>query len=155
MQASEFNQYFDHFPFLKKHFVGIFAIDTLPKSLKFRKFCICNTDVSSGSGKHWFSLLRNSKTSVECFDSLGINAEKKLLLEKYCNFTGISELIYNETQFQDDESTTCGLFVLYFIFERMHNLDMSFHELLQEIFESENTLLNEEKVTQFCSSLNS
>lgn len=154
MQGSEFIQYFESFPNLKKQFAGIFAIDTLPKTLKFRKFCICNTDVSNGSGKHWFSFLRNSKSSIECFDSLGVTAEKKLLLEKYCHFVGISDIIYNETQFQDDNSDTCGLFTLYFIFERMHNLDMSFHDVLEDIFESEHKLINEEKVQQFCNHLN-
>ena len=153
MQALEFDQYFKQYPFLKKQFIGIFAIDNLPKSIKFRKFCICNTDLSSGKGKHWFVLLRNSKTTLECFDSLGVNLEKRLLLENHCNFKGILELIYNETQFQENDTDTCGLFALYFIFERMHNLDLSFHDLLNELFDAENLLFNERKVTEFCATL--
>ena len=77
MQGSEFVEYFEKNPILKKQFKGVFAIDTLPKSLKYRNFCICNTDKSSGNGFHWFCFLRSSKETIECFDSLGINKEKK------------------------------------------------------------------------------
>ena len=153
MHAVEFNQYFENFPFLKNQFVGIFAIDTLPKTLKIKKFCICNTDLSSGEGKHWFVLLRSTKKTIECFDSLGITIQKRQILEKFCKFRGVSELLYNETQFQKDDSDTCGLFALYFIFERMHNLDMSFDNLLEEIFEVENKQQNENSITQFCQNL--
>ena len=153
MQATEFSKYFQNYPLLNRQFAGVFAIDTLPKSLKLRKFCICNTDVSSGIGKHWFVLLRSSKTTLECFDSLGITAEKTLVLKKYCELKGISEIVYNETQFQDNLSNTCGLFVIYFIFERMHNLDMTFPDLLEEIFDGENLTINEENTRTFCDNL--
>ena len=153
MQAVEFDQYFNYYPFLKNQFVGVFAIDKLPKSLKIKKFCICNTDFSSGTGKHWFVLIRTSKNIVECFDSLGVSSEKRLLIEKYCHFRGISELLYNETQFQQSDTNTCGLFCLYYIFERMHNLDLSFNELLEEIFDGQNKVLNETSVNEFCREL--
>ena len=58
MQTSDFDKYFTTFPYLKKHFKGVFAINTLPKSLKFREFCIVNTDLSSGHGIHWFLILK-------------------------------------------------------------------------------------------------
>ena len=153
MQGFEFLEFFDYFPFLKKHFKGVFAIDTLPKKLKYREFCICNTDSSEGTGIHWFCLLRNSKKSVECFDSLGISTEKKNILISQCKFYGIDELEFNETQFQKNDSDTCGHFVIYFLFERMHNLDLSFDTLLSEIFESEDTNLNENRVKLFCDNL--
>ena len=153
MQAIEFDEYFKNYPFLKKQFAGVFAIDNLPKTLKIKKFCICNTDYSTGSGKHWFALIRTTKKSVECFDSLGITSEKRLLIEKYCNFRGISELLYNETSFQEDDTSTCGLFCIYYIFERMHNLDLSFDELLEEIFDGQNKVLNETSVNEFCQKL--
>jgi hypothetical protein len=61
MQSSDFEKYFDTFPQLKKHFKGIFSINTLPKSLKFRDFLICNTDISTGPGIHWFFILKINK----------------------------------------------------------------------------------------------
>jgi hypothetical protein len=38
------------------------------------------------------------------------------------------------------------------VFERMHNLDLSLEELLEDIFE-ETPSINEEKVKQFCENL--
>ena len=153
MQGFELNEFFNQYPILQKHYQGIFAINTLPKILKFRHFLICNTDQSSGSGEHWFCFLRNSKSSIECFDSLGINAEKKAILQENCKFRGIKSIEFNESQFQSNSSDSCGLFTLYFIFERMHNLDLTFNELLEEIFEPENFEKNEEKVVIFCDKL--
>ena len=95
MQGFEFHEYLNAFPVLKKHFKGIFSIDTLPKVLKFRQFLICNTDIKTGAGLHWFVLIRNSKYGIECFDSLGISSYKKDQLTKYCKFRGIEELEFN------------------------------------------------------------
>ena len=150
MQGFEFHQYIDAFPMLKKHFKGIVSIDTLPRYLKLREFLICNTDLSSGSGQHWFILLKNTPTSLECFDSLGISTEKKALFEKYCKFRGIEELEFNETSFQPLNSNSCGLYALYYIIQRLHNLDLSFQEILEEIFDDKNKEKNEQIVQEFC-----
>jgi hypothetical protein len=149
MQASEFEQYFNKFPHLKKHFVGVFAIDTLPKTLKYRYFCISNTDLSSEPGQHWICFLRNSNYEIECFDSLGINSEKREKLLKFCSFKRMRQLKFNENIFQCKDSSTCGLFVIYFLIERMHNLDLTFNQVLEEIFENSDTQ-NELKVEEFC-----
>ena len=61
----------------------------------------------------------------------------------------MKKLIYNEGSFQDANSDTCGKFVLYFAIERMHNLDLTFEEFLEDLFEI-NNLKNEEKVKKFC-----
>ena len=153
MQGFELSEFLTNLPNLKKHYRGIFSIDTLPKIIKLRQFLICNTDFSSGNGLHWFCLVRTSKVTVECFDSLGITPSKKAILENYCHFRGIKELQFNETPFQSEDSTSCGLFTLYFIIHRMHNLDLSFNELLEEILIADNTEKNELLVRQFCESV--
>ena len=153
MQGFEFQQYFDKFPNLRKHFRGIFAIDTIPTILKDREFCICNTDKSSGNGIHWFCFLRNSKLTIECFDSLGIDTEKKSILQSKCKFKNINCIHFNETVFQNSKSSSCGLFTIYFIIERMHNLDLSFDEILEDIFDEEDLETNENKVKKFCDNI--
>ena len=153
MQGFEINNIFDSFPELKKHYKGIFAVDTIPNQLKFRHFCICNTDKSSGIGIHWFCFLRNSNNTVECFDSLGVTEEKKDILRNICKFKGVSEIEFNETQFQANDSDSCGFFTIYFILERMHNLDLTFETLLEEIFVGDNYEINETKVKNFMSKL--
>ena len=82
------------------------------------------------------------------FDSLGVDSEKKLMVENFCKFS-TKEIIFNVSAFQDLESDTCGKFELYFAIERMHNLDLSFEEILHDLFETDK-FRNEEKVQNFC-----
>ena len=89
---------------------------------------------------------------MEFFDSLGVSESKINNLKLYCKFKGIKKIEYNETSFQSDNSESCGLFVLFFIFQRMFNLDLTFDEILEEIFEI-NKNVNEETVVNFCESL--
>jgi hypothetical protein len=117
MQGVEFSKYFEKFPALQKCFNGVYSIDTLPKQFKYRTFCICNTDTHDGLGKHWICFIKSEKSSIECFDSLGISSEKKELLIKYCQFKG-KNLYFNYNQFQKSDSVTCGLFCVYFIIQR-------------------------------------
>ena len=149
MTATELHQFFELLPNLKKFFIGIYSIDTCPKKIPLNHFLICNTDISSGSGLHWFTLFRFSREDLECFDSLGVN-EEKLELLKSLKFNGVSNLIFNVTQIQGNESTSCGQFCLYFLVERLSNLDFSFHELLNEIFFND-VKKNEEEVQKFLS----
>ena len=88
MISSEFAEKLSHFPNLKKKFGGIFSADTLPIKLKPKSFIICNTDVEKGPGKHWYCVVKLNTSVLECFDSLGIDSEKKLfhILSKYIFF---------------------------------------------------------------------
>ena len=56
------------------------------------------------------------------------------MLEKYCKIRGITEIIYNETQFQLSTTNTCGKFVIYFLIQKSYNKDLNFNELLEDIF---------------------
>jgi hypothetical protein len=123
MQGVEFDQYFEKFPALKKCFTGVYSIDTLPKHLKYRTFCISNTDTHDGFGKHWICFLKAEKSSLECFDSLGISSEKKDLLVKYCRFKA-KALHFNYNQFQKSDSISCGLFCIYFIIQRSESCNI-------------------------------
>lgn len=135
MQGFEITEYFENLPYLKKHFLGVFSINTLPKRFKKNSFLICNTDTSNGVGKHWICFSKTSSNCIECFDSLGINELKKNLLNTYCDFKNVLKIEFNETQFQDNNSSTCGLFAIYFAIQRFHNLELEFDELLEEIFD--------------------
>lgn len=136
----------------KDFFDGIFARDNVPKQLKDRHFIILNTDIQSGPGKHWYTVLKINGV-VECFDSLGIDDEKKKFLVENFNFRGAKYLDINRTQVQPSSSILCGEYVLYFLFERYTNLDMTFDDLLNEIF-SNNLRENDVYVNNFISSFN-
>lgn len=133
---------------INKFFLGVFSINTLPENFPSKHFLICNYDLSNNPGSHWFCLLKSANKKLECFDSLGLNDEKKKLLQKYCSKWKILTLKYNETPIQNKLTTTCGKFVLYFAIQRMHNLDLSFSNLINEIF-NENSLQNEQIVGNF------
>jgi hypothetical protein len=117
MQGSEFEQYFKFFPNLKRKFKGIFSIDTIPKSLALRQFCIINTDLSINSGRHWFVMFKISKSCLEVFDSLGIDSEKEISLKNYCKMK-INHLNVNLSKFQSNDSVNCGLFCVFYIIHR-------------------------------------
>ena len=65
---------------------------------------------------------------------------------------GIKELLFNTSRVQDISTSTCGEFVLYFLFQRMHNLDLDYETLLNEIFCSD-PAVNERKVKKYFNSI--
>ena len=135
MESSDFVSYLSKFPSVLKLFDGVYSFDKIPTKLPVNHFIICNTDISTGSGKHWFCIYRFNQQLIECFDSLGVNTDlKKNQLIKACNFQGALKLIVNNTQIQSGVSDTCGQFCLMFIIERLHNPDLNFDELLNESF---------------------
>lgn len=147
MISTDIAEFFNNYPHLKRYFLGIFNVDTIRRNIPVNNFLICNTDSSSGPGQHWFVLFRYSVSELECFDSLGVGDDRQTFLRSV-KFRGIRELHYNQSPVQLPTSTTCGHFCLFFIFERLHNLDFEFSEFLNELF-TENLDQNELIVSEF------
>jgi len=148
MLSTEFFKIFESFPNFKASFLGCFSADNLPKKIKTNCFCIINTDISTGAGIHWYVIFRYSYRTLELFDSLGVDESKKDFIKQNLKISGVKEVEYNSTQFQKNDTDTCGHFVIYFIVNRLYNLDHSFHDLLEEIF-NKNLDINEEEVKNF------
>lgn len=150
MQGSELTTIIKRYPSVLKHFVGVFSINTVP-SLRVGDFAIFNQDLAENKGFHWLAVIRPKKNVVECFDSLGLNHEKQTLIKNYLVFDSfVTTVKYNETQFQPSESSNCGLYAVYFVINRVMNLDLSFTKFLNLYFNL-NTLANEKKVIGFFS----
>ena len=147
MISTDIAEFFNNYPHLKRYFLGIFNVDTIRRNIPVNNFLICNTDSSSGPGQHWFVLFRYSVSELECFDSLGVGDDRQTFLRSV-KFRGIRELHYNQSPVQLPTSTTCGHFCLFFIFQRLHNLDFEFSEFLNELF-TENLDQNELIVSEF------
>ncbi len=64
----------------------------------------------------------------------------------------MKKIEFNESRFQKSDTSSCGLFVIYFLFERMHNLDLSFEDIIEDIFDEDQSV-NEEKVKKFCNDI--
>lgn len=135
MQASDLLNIIAKFPSISDNFVGIFSINNVPKRVANNHFLIVNTEESSKPGKHWFCFIKRETKKYELFDSLGIDQTKLNVIEEFKIFPPKSIVKFNENEVQDSQSITCGLFVLYFLVNRMHNLDMSFSDLINEIFD--------------------
>lgn len=150
MQSDELLYAFDKFKSIKDYLSGVVSIDNIPKSLKVKHFVIINTDLSTGLGKHWFCLLKIAQNKYEIFDSLGFSEEKQEQFLKYLKFPKRTTLSfkYNISPVQSNESHSCGLFVLYFLCHRLHNLDLKFHDLFNDIF-SNDSAENENLVSKF------
>lgn len=148
MQKSDLIDIIETYPSILSAFKGVFSINTVPKRLKSCSFIIVNTECDSEPGKHWFCLFKKSPKKFEYFDSLGVNKQKLNELKNRQIFPNNSSIQYNETQFQHSQSSSCGLFVLYFIIQRMHNLDLSFLTFLEESFTID-CVKNEEIISKF------
>ena len=86
---------------------------------------------------------------MEIFDSLAIDDIKLKVLKENLKFKGIQNIHINETAVQKDNSDSCGLFVVYYIWHRMYNLDLSYEEILEQSFTTDKEC-NEETVKLFC-----
>ena len=148
MISSDFANKLSNFPEIKKHFQGVFSADNLPKSIKKNHFIICNTDILKGTGKHWYTVVKLQNDCLEYFDSLGVDNIKKAFIQNNFHQKGITKVKFNVTQVQASTSSTCGLFVLFFIVNRYHNQDLNFTDLLNELFVQSHSQ-NEEVVNSF------
>jgi hypothetical protein len=100
-------------PLMNKHFGGIYCRDTLPKNIPKRErpfFYICNTDVSSGPGKHWVTLYYPKHGQPEFFDSLGHSP-------RHYGFKGHYK--YKTRAIQSPTSILCAKFALYYALQRL------------------------------------
>jgi hypothetical protein len=149
MLSSEFENYFDKVPCLKKHFEGVFSIDNFPKNIKVRSFFVCNMSKSNDLGTHWISIVKPEPKTIEIFDSLGTKID---ILRPYLKFKNNPTIVYNVNAFQTSNSSTCGFFAIFFLVERCFNFDLKFKEVLAEIFD-ENLEINEKQVVDFCENL--
>jgi hypothetical protein len=151
MQASEFPLIFAKYPQINSFFLGVYSIDNIPPRIPTRNFCICNTAPKKSSGEHWFCVFKNDHKQIEIFDSLGVNNIKIECLQKIFK-RQTKSLVFNESVFQDQFSSSCGQYCVYFVFQRVHNFDLSFDEILEEAFD-QNIDTNERTVDKFVQSV--
>lgn len=103
---------------LKRSFGGVFASDTLPKHKTcFRSF-IVNLDSKVLPGSHWIAIYFHKNTAY-FFDSYGRPPRNRHITSFMKQNS--STIKYNSKCFQDDVSTSCGSFCLYYLYQSIRN----------------------------------
>lgn len=101
-------------PYIRTQYGGVVAIDELPRHVTCKpKLFIVNTDVSSQPGKHWFVIYVTR--ICEHFDPAGLPA---LPVSENFMITHSSKYLINTRRVQDYDSSTCGLFCLFYAYFR-------------------------------------
>ena len=104
---------------LRGYPVTVCAADHIRK--RVGTFVISNTDISSGTGKHWVVFYFPRRGPYEFFDSMGNSPEsysvgfEKILNKKYLMYNG---------QLQQNSSNVCGLYCAYYVIKRYHGKSM-------------------------------
>ena len=104
------------FPYLRRYFIGVFSIDTLPDTLtSYPAALIINSDPSHLPGQHWIALFVESKSVAEYFDPYGISPIDQIF--KFAKRVS-DTLVFNKWWIQPLDSSSCGLYFLYFLVAR-------------------------------------
>lgn len=101
----------------RQAFHGVYSIDTLPTAIPHRPiFIVLNTHPQNLNGEHWKVIFIRKDKRAEVFDSLAqpLNIPTQQWLKKHTR-----QWKSNARAFQHPLSSTCGAFVLYFIFHRL------------------------------------
>lgn len=103
--------------FTKKYFIGVFARDELPLKVKFPSCFIVNTHNRNQFGEHWLAFFIDQDGSVEFFDSYGFSP-KFYNLDKYIVKINKNKIKYSKNQLQGFDSKFCGVYCVFFLYER-------------------------------------
>jgi len=140
MFGYEITQILSRDPVLYKNFLGFIPVESIPRKLPCHKFLILNVS------NHWICLHRTVFGTYEVFDSLGNTSKTINIIKCFQNLK--RSITYTTTPLQSSESTSCGNFVIFFIYHRFYDDDTGFEEFLNTYF-SKQTCKNENKVKRF------
>ena len=102
--------------FTKKIYIGTFAIDKLPKEVKYPSCLIVNNQKSTQPGEHWVAIYFGKNKNAEFFDSFG-NSPITFGLDKFIKKNS-TKMTFNKTKLQSNFSLFCGYYcVLYLIYK--------------------------------------
>lgn len=120
-------------PYAAPFFEGVFAADTLPRTLKTRpSLVLANCDNLGKAGSHWVAFFIGSDRKGEFFDSYGlppIIESHRAFLQRTC-----TSWKHNTTCLQSLNSTVCGIYCASFLLHRARGV--SLHDFVNNNFKS-------------------
>ena len=108
--------------FGRSNFLGVYAIDQLPRITCFPCCLVVNTDPFYKPGEHWVAIYFEKNRSCEFFDSFGIPPDY-YGLNKYIDRVSRS-VTYNNIQLQEMNSSSCGYYCIYYILLKSRFFDL-------------------------------
>ena len=117
-----------HLP--NKLYLGTFTYKKIPRSLECSQFAILHRYIKTTG--HWFCIIKTSETEAELFDSLipPQSVINFLTQRLKCRVT------FNTSRTQSRTSKSCGMFCIYYLFNRIFNLDLLAHDYFEDFFSS-------------------
>jgi hypothetical protein len=158
MKGTELRRLLELDHYIRFHFDGIHASDSLITLKKQQHFVIINTAQQQQEGLHWVFALRSNKI-LEYFDPLGggdgcgsstkhNTASGRPILANRSLLQGIADIVISEDQYQPADSENCGPFCIYLAYHRIRRLDEPFSHVLSKIF-TKDPATNDARVKQF------
>ena len=119
-------------------FLGVFAVNTLPKNIGSRPvLLIVNSDTSNLAGKHWYAIHIDSKHHGELFDPLAGVMPVSPFLEFWLNGKTV-KWTCNDIPIQHPLIPSCGAFALHFILNRLQFATMKSYILRYFVHHNDN-----------------
>lgn len=124
-------------------FSGVFAADTLPRTLGDKPaFIVANGQCSHMEGDHWVAIVVDSAGRGEYFDSYGrppiVKSHRQFLNRNCARWT------YNDACLQSIGSDVCGQYCVAYLLHRAHHFTLQ--DFIKDYF-SEDTEKNDRIVT--------
>ena len=127
-------------------FKGVYALDEIVhiKQKSFPSAYVFNLDPSYKPGSHWVAVYINRKGPTEYFDSFGHPPQREI---KDFLSTYPENWNYNHVPVQELYSTTCGQFVVFYIYQRCSGLTLE--SILRKFFKPHAKIMNDVLVRDF------
>lgn len=118
MDETLINQIAKSIPHLTKQFLGVFPKNQYPKvnNVKLPVCFIINKDKYLEPGSHWVSVFVPKHDEIYYFDSFGIPPQTDPYVMKILKWFNKKTVEYSTVQIQPHDSSTCGLYSIYFLY---------------------------------------
>ena len=132
--------------FTQLSFGGVYAIDEMKliKSVSYQSSFVINLDPRYKPGSHWVAVYFEKNYVGEYFDSFSRYPPHEVVHFLCSHAKGWQ---YNRMQVQELYTTTCGIFVVFYIYQKSQGLTLEV--ILRKYFSTHNKLRNDLLVRDF------
>ena len=129
-----------------RNFKGVYALDEIKhiQQISFPSAYVFNLDPSYKPGVHWVAVYIDRKGRPEYFDSFGRPPSREIK-DFLCTYA--ESWNYNDVPVQELYSTTCGQFVVFYIYQRCSGLILK--SILRKYFNPQAKIMNDVLVRDF------